>query len=162
MGLSLNTKKISLKLLLNEIFNSPAFKTEFDFVKNSAGEVSTQFEDPKNNNVKIYFHQIVKDLYEIDFTINGNSYKADNIEYGIKDYTSLIATVAKATSQFLKEFKPKGVKVDGQDALDKIIKTGGNQKNNIYNYFIHSMDEDENYGINYKENGNFELVRKNK
>ena len=62
------------------------------------------------------------------------------IIYSLKEYTSLIGTVAKALTQFLEEYKPNAVKIDGEDTFQKqdIGKEG--QKANIYHYFASKLE----------------------
>jgi hypothetical protein len=168
--MNLNTKKIKLinllkESMLDEIFNTPPFKTDFEFKQNVDDIRTNSFLDSQNNDIEIIFHKIENGFYELDFTVNGSSYKNDDIKYSITEYASLLATVAKATSQFLKEFTPNGVKIDPVDSFEKTMKRqqrekNGSQKGNIYDYFINNLDFNSDYSMPYKNNGNFDLIKK--
>jgi len=148
---------------LNEIFDSPPFKTEFDFKENQDEVYVDTFLDPKNNKIKIYFYKSKNNCYLLDFTVNGQSGKDNNIIYSLKEYTSLIGTVAKALTQFLEEYKPNAVKIDGEDTFQKqdIGKEG--QKANIYHYFASKLEINPNYMVSdRKPDGSFNLSRKSK
>lgn len=146
---------------LNEIFDSPPFRTEFDFKENQDEVYIDTFLDPKNNKIKIYFYKSKNNCYLLDFTINGQSGKDNSIIYSLKEYTSLIGTVAKALTQFLERYKPNAIKIDGEDTFQKqdIGKEG--QKANIYYYFASKLEINPNYMVSdRKPDGSFNLSRK--
>ena len=112
---------------LNEIFDSSPFKTEFNF-KENVDEIYDEFLDPQQNKIKIFFYKGPHNTYMLDFTVNGHSGKAIDVEYSLKDYTSLLGNIAKATSQFLDKYKPKALKIDGEDTFEKEYKGKKGQK----------------------------------
>jgi hypothetical protein len=168
MGVTLEVYKKRIKRIikevleknpeLNEIFDSPPFKTSFDFEENS-DEIYTRFQDLKNNKVNVIFHKMRNNTYMLDFTMNGTSYKDSNVEYSLKEYTSLLSTVASVTSQFINKFNPTALRIDGADSFEKEFKGKSGQKINIYSYFINNLKTKLDYSIQYKANGNFDLIK---
>lgn len=171
MGMTLEIYKKRLKNIIKEIlendpiltelFDTPPFKTDFDFKENSDEVYVDTFLDPQKNKIKIYFHKGNNNCYMLDFTMNGQSDKDDNVNYSLKDYAALIGTIAKATSKFLEKYKPNAIKIEGYDTFQKqnIGKTG--QKTNIYHYFADNLDLNSDYGISdRKPDGSFNLSRK--
>ena len=148
---------------LTEIFDSSPFKTDFKF-KEDIDDIHTDtFLDPQKNNIKIYFHKLNNQVYLLDFTVNGHSGKALNVEYSVKDYSVLLKTIAKATSQFLEEYKPNAIKIDGEDTLDKQLKGKLGQKSQIYNLFADNLKINDEYMVSdRKPDGSFNLSRKPK
>ena len=97
----------------------------------------------------------------LDFTINGFSGKAIGVEYSLKEYSSLLSTIAKATSQFLEEYKPNALKIDGEDTFEKEYKGKKGQKSQIYNYFASNLELNTEYMVSdRKPDGSFNLSRK--
>lgn len=146
---------------LNELFETPPFKTDFNFKENSNEIYIDNFLDPQNNKIKIYFHKGNNNCYMLDFTVNGQSGKAIGVEYSLKEYASLLGTVAKALSKFLEKYTPNAVKIDGEDTLEKEYKGKKGQKTNIYNYFADKLELNPDYGVtDRKDDGSFNLSRK--
>jgi hypothetical protein len=147
---------------LNELFDTLPFKTDFDFKENSDEVYIDIFNDPKQNKIKIYFYKgNNKNIFMLDFTVNGHSGKGIDVNYSLKEYTSLLGTIAKATSQFLDKYKPQALKIDGEDTLDKEYKGKKGQKNSIYNYFADNLELNYNYRVtDRKPDGSFNLSRK--
>jgi hypothetical protein len=171
MGITLGVYKKRIKRIikeileqdpnLNEIFDSPPFKADFNFKENIDEVYVDDFLDPKNNKIKIYFYKSKNNCYLLDFTINGQSGKDNNIIYSLKDYTSLVGTIAKALTQFLEEYKPNAVKIDGEDTFQKQDMGKGGQKTNIYHYFASKLGVNPNYMVSdRKPDGSFNLSRK--
>lgn len=169
MGVTLNVYKNKIQRIINEtleeknineLFDTLPFKNKFNFEENN-DEIYSKFQDPSNNQIRVIFHKNGNETYLLDFTMNGNSRKDYQVNYSLKEYTSLLSTIAKSVSQFLGQYEPKAIRIDGEDAFEKIYKTQNKQKINIYNYFINNMDNNENYSIQYSKNGNFDLIRKN-
>jgi hypothetical protein len=167
MGTSIGVQKHRIKRLinevlgLNELFETPPFKTSFDFVEDGGSIESRPFNDPKNNIVKVYFHNLGNDSFEVDFTLNGSSYSNSNITYPIPEYTTLVKTVYACINQFLVDYTPNAIKVEGADTFEKIAKGKKGQKNSIYRYSIDFLDPNNNYYINTNyDNGDFELIKK--
>lgn len=160
MGQSFKTYKNKLLLedLFNEIFETSPFKLNFEFTLYSEG-IKTEFEDLKSNKIKIYFYYLNNDLYELDFTVKGTSFQSPDVNYSLKDYTSLLSTVAQATSQFLKEYKPLGLKIEGTNIFSKIERNPKfkGQKNRIYKYFISKIEDKGDYGVD-KENEHSNVI----
>lgn len=172
MGMTLGIYKKRIKRIikeileqdsnLNEIFDSSPFKTEFNF-KENVDEIYDEFLDPQQNKIKIYFYKGPYDTHMLDFTVNGHSGKAIDVEYSLKDYTSLLGTIAKATSQFLDKYKSKALKIDGEDTFEKEYKGKKGQKSQIYNYFANNLEINPNYMVSdRKPDGSFNLSRKSK
>lgn len=190
MGVTLEVYKKRIKRIikeileqnpnLNEIFDSPPFKTNFDFKENIDAFYTDEFLDPQQNKIKIYFYKYNNQVYLLDFTINGhkrqglyafiitlNAYKpcgkAPNINYSLKQYTALLSTVGKAMDQFIKDYKPKAIKIEGEDSSEKINRGKEGQKINIYDYFINTIDVTPDYLVgDRKPDGSFSLIRKPK
>tara|TARA_R110000868_G_scaffold20617_1_gene87028 strand:- start:188 stop:700 length:513 start_codon:yes stop_codon:yes gene_type:complete len=168
MGITLDIYKRKIKRIIKEvlnknldlveIFDSPPLKTDFKFEEDPE-EIFTKFEDLKNNKIKTIFHKMNNNVYMLDFTMNGTSYKDSKVDYSLKDYTTLLATVAKATSQFIDKYEPNALRIDGADSFEKEFKGKKGQKINIYDYFINNMKYKVNYSIQYKANGNFDLIK---
>lgn len=96
-------------------------------------------------------------FFEIDFTVNGSSYENIGIDYSLKEYTSLILTVFKCIEQFIEEYSPQGVKIEGEDSFTKQEK---GQKNTIYKYALQNIDTPADYVLLTDENGGVEILKK--
>lgn len=145
---------------LNEMFDSSPFKTNFDFKENT-DEIYDEFLDPYKNKIKVYFYKGLINTYMLDFTVNGYSGKDINVDYSIKKYSSLLATIAKATSQFLEKYQPNALKIDGEDTFEKELKGKKGQKSQIYSYFADNLEINPNYMVSdRKPDGSFNLSKK--
>lgn len=140
---------------LNEIFDSPPFKTEFIFNDNKC----KAFTDGKGNMIQVIFHKMVNDYYEVDFTVNGNSYENTDVDYSFKDYTSLISTVFKCMEQFIKEFSPQGLYIEGEDSFTKQDKGKKGQKNIIYKYALKQITLPTDYKMLTNEYGGVQILK---
>ena len=167
MGVSLSTyKKQALERLVkeavNEIFDSAPFRRSFSIQKSEEGFSTDSFEDPAGNTIRVIFHSISPGYYELDFTFNGSSFGKFETKYSLKQYSELLNTVAAATSQFLDEVGPKGLKFEGVEAFEKIYlkpeKEG--QKSRVYDQFITQLKKDNSYAIDRQRDGMFNLIRK--
>ena len=148
---------------LTEIFDSSPFKTDFKFNEDLDSIYTDTFLDPQGNKIKIYFHKYNNQVYLLDFTVNGHSGKSPGINYSLKQYTVLLSTIGKSINQFIKEYKPKAIKIEGEDSSEKINKGKEGQKINIYDYFISTIDITPDYLVgDRKPDGSFSLVRKPK
>jgi len=173
MGITLELYKKRIKRIiseileqnidLKEIFDSPPFKTNFEFKEDQDYIYVSDFLDPQQNKIKIYFHKYNNQVYLLDFTINGYSGKAPNINYSLKQYATLLSTIGKAIDQFIKEYNPKAIKIEGEDSTEKINRGKEGQKINIYDYFINTIDVTPDYLVgDRKPDGSFSLIRKPK
>ena len=153
-------EEIQKQLFLQEIFDSSPFKTEFTFFDSGHEIKCESFKDNQGNNIQIIFHKLNSEFYEIDFTVNGSSYENTDINYSIKEYTSLISTVFKCIEQFINEYSPKGLHIEGEDSLTKqdIGKKG--QKNTIYKYALQNIDVPPNYVLLTNESGGVQILKK--
>ena len=145
---------------LKEIFDSSPFKTEFEFI-NSEGDIRCKsFQDNQQNSIQVIFHKMRRECYEVDFMVNGSSYENKNIDYSIKEYSSLISTVFKCIEQFIEEYSPGGVYIEGEDSITKkdIGKEG--QKNAIYKYALKNINIPLNYVLLTNENGGVQILKK--
>ena len=140
---------------LNEIFDSPPFKTEFIFNDNKC----KAFTDGKGNVIQVIFHKMVNGYYEVDFTVNGNSYENTDVNYSFKDYTSLISTVFKCMEQFIKEFSPQGLYIEGEDSFTKQDKGKKGQKNIIYKYALKQITLPTDYKMLTNEYGGVQILK---
>lgn len=156
MAGKLNTVKKTLlvniikEITLSEIFDSKPFKTAFKIKPGYEAAYETEnFKDLQGNTVDIFFLESGEDTYEVDFQINGNSFKASEVKYSLGEYTKLLATVAAAVTQFLDKYEPYGVVFRGADDFASVSKNPGKkgQKDRIYNYFITQLGDNENYKI---------------
>lgn len=141
-----------------ELFNTNSFKNHFDFNENN-DYIFTNFRDSYDNNIRIMFHKIENNMYELDFTVNGSSYSS-SVDYSLKDYTSLIKTVYEAVNQFLDEFSPKAIAIEGVDSINKIRKGKEGQKSLIYKYASYFLKPHDGYKILYNQNGNINIIKK--
>lgn len=149
---------------LNEIFDSKPFKTSF-VLKDTPDWVETEkFQDRKGNTIKVYFHKLGRDFYEVDFSFNEYTEKDPGTTLSFIEYSELLATVAAAITQFLKEYEPKAVDIDGADEKMKIFNKpeAENQKNRIYLAFVSGIkDENRYYYISRgAKSGTLALVRR--
>ena len=156
MAGKLNTIKNTLlanilkEITLSELFDSRPFKTSFNISPGFEAAYETEsFKDLQGNTVDIFFLESGEDTYEVDFQINGNSFKASEVEYSLGDYASLLATVAAAVTQFLDKYEPYGVVFRGADDFASVSKNPNKkgQKDRIYNYFITQLRDNENYKL---------------
>jgi hypothetical protein len=153
-------EEIQNQLFLQEIFDSSPFKTEFTFF-NSGYEIKCEvFKDSQGNNIQVIFHRLNNGFYEIDFTVNGSSYENTDIGYSIKEYASLISTIFKCIEQFIDEYSPQGVKIEGEDSFTKQEKGKQGQKNAIYKYALQDIDVPPNYILLTDESGGVEILKK--
>jgi hypothetical protein len=153
-------EEIQKQLSLQEIFDSSPFKTEFVFFDSGYEIQSESFKDNQENNIQVIFHKLNSGFYEVDFTVNGSSYENTDINYSIKEYTSLISTVFKCIEQFINEYSPKGLYIEGEDSFTKenIGKKG--QKNAIYKYALKGIDIPLNYTLLTNESGGVQILKK--
>lgn len=164
MGLTFKTYKnnLSLSEILTEMFDSVPFKTTFEFNKGNTYEIETKpFNDYHGNEIIVGFFRNDSGFYEIDFSVNGDSFQADT-SYSLKDYSRLLATVAKAVSQFLAEFSPLGVQASANNILSKVKNNPKtkNQKGRIYQYFISQLDDKGRYSVDKKDPMNIKITLK--
>lgn len=145
---------------LQEIFDSSPFKTQFDFQDDGYKVKSEYFKDNQENNIQVIFHKMRGENYEIDFTVNGSSYENLDIIYSIKEYSSLISTVFKCIEQFINEYSPEGLYIEGEDSITKkdIGKKG--QKNSIYKYALENINIPPNYVLLTNESGGVQILKK--
>jgi hypothetical protein len=167
MGISLETYKTQalkrlVKEVLYEIFDSTPLKDTFILSPSDEGYSTESFKDGEGNLIRVIFYNMGNEMYELDFTVNGNSFSNPEIKYSVKQYSQLLYTVAKAVSQFLYQIRPKGLQIDGADSFSKILKRkeADGQKNFIYDYFISKIENDQDYKIDRLAGGNFNLIKK--
>jgi hypothetical protein len=167
MGASLNSYKKYLKQIIketiSEIYNSNPIKTSFNFTDKGDYIETEEFKDYKDNNIKILFYKLKNNIYELDYSVNGSSFTNKDLEYNVKDYSILLNTVAKAVDQFLVEYKPLALTMEGADYSGKLISNPKalGQKNRIYDYFILQLKDNTDYKIDKSKSGIVNLVRKN-
>jgi hypothetical protein len=156
MAGKLNTVKSMLlvnllkEVALDEIFDSKPFKTSFKIGPGFEAHYEVEsFKDPQGNTIDIYFIESGDDTYELDFQLNGNSFKASDVGYTLKDYTSLLATIALAVTHFLEKYEPYGVIFRGADDFESVSKNPNKkgQKDRIYDFFITQLGDNKNYRI---------------
>jgi hypothetical protein len=153
-------EEIQKQLSLQEIFDSSPFKTEFIFFDSGYEIKCEPFKDNQENNIQVIFHKLSSGFYEIDFSVNGSSYENSDIDYSLKEYTSLISTVFKCIEQFMEEYSPQGVKIEGEDSFTKQEKGKKGQKNTIYKYALQNIDVPPNYVLLTDESGGVEILKK--
>ena len=142
---------------LTEIFDTPPFKSTFNFVEEEGLVYVPEFEDPQGNTIKIFFWEQPQDAYVVDFTLNGSSFGNKNIEYSLKEYTSLIRTIYEAVNSFLDKHQPYALEIGGADSFKKIRKM--DQKNSIYKYATKFLKPHSSYKILFKNNGDLNLIK---
>ena len=153
-------EEIQKQLFLQEIFDSSPFKTEFTFFDSEYEIKCGVFKDNQENDIQVIFHKMRGENYEIDFTVNGSSYENSNIEYSIKEYTSLISTIFKCIEQFIAEYSPQGMKIEGEDSFTKQEKGKQGQKNAIYKYALQNINIPPNYVLLTNESGGVQILKK--
>lgn len=133
-----NVKRYELYEGLEEIFDSEPFKTSFTFKDTSTWIETERFIDPNGNMVRVYFHKLGRNFFELDFTFNGETYKDSGTSYSFKEYSVLLTTIAAVVTQFLEEYKPDAVEFLGADSYSKIEKDPKmkGQKDRIYDGFL--------------------------
>jgi hypothetical protein len=170
MGLSFKTYKrqlaeqVSIYDTLHEIFDAKPFKTTFMFLEDDDEVYVPRFNDPKGNAINIHFYHEGNNLYALDFMVNDDSYKSNTTEYTLLDYTTLLSTIAQATSQFLQKYNPVGLILTGTNVYGKIAKKpqAQGQKDRIYRYFITQIEDQGNYTVDKSVKDGIALMRKHK
>ena len=157
--------RILLEEDLKEIFDSKPFRTSFKIGRGQTAEYETQpFNDDQGNQIIVGFISAGSDVYEVDFQVNGNSFKDINVTYSIVEYSKLLGTVAQDVSQFIKEYKPYGIVIRGVDSFSKVLKrpsTEG-QEDRVYDYFIVKMEEHPDYKVGrYSDGIGLQRIKKN-
>lgn len=150
-----NVKRASLLRLLfeeslDELFTSEAFKESFKISLDQDKDYRTEkFKDLQGNTIEIIFWRNIKDSFLLDFTINGDSYRSAGTRYTVREYSEVLATVAKAVSQFLREIKPFAIDIVGEDYLGDIFRNPKKegQKGRLYAYFLSQIDSNSEYSI---------------
>lgn len=165
MGQSFKTYKdrILLSEMLDEIFDSEPFKNNFNFSLNDYKDVVvTPFQDPQDNEIKIIYYNEGNGLYELDFMVNGTSFKDRDVNYTLIEYTRLLSTIDNATSQFLDQYKPIGLKIKGADDYRKVQdkEKAQGQKTRIYDYFISQIEDKDKYMVDKSNPEGIALMRK--
>jgi hypothetical protein len=153
-------EEIQKQLFLKEIFDSSPFKTKFNFRDIEYKIKSEYFKDNQENTIQVIFHKMRGENYEVDFTVNGSSYENLGVAYSVKEYSSLISTVFKCVEQFIDEYSPEGLYIEGEDSIVKkdIGKKG--QKNAIYKYALQNVDIPSNYLLLTNESGGVQILKK--
>lgn len=158
----INHQKISLeeilKNYLKELFDTSPFKTTFEF-QDEPWRILTKFKDNQGNNIKVYFHKEDNDLYTVDFMVNGSSYSSD-LDYSVKEYSSLIHTIYLTINQFLEEYEPKALDIGGADSFKKIEKGQEGQKSLIYKYASSFFKPNPNYKVLFTNKGDLNIIKK--
>lgn len=148
---------------LEEIFDSQPFMTSFTLIDKPDWIETGAFGDRKGNKIRVYFHKWGRSFYELDFTFNGNTFKESETSYSFLEFSELLRTVAEVTSQFLEEYKPRGVRIRGEDDYLKSYKNTKveGQKSRIYRGFISRVvDLDNKYSVSYNDkSGVLDLMR---
>jgi hypothetical protein len=145
---------------LQELFNTSPFQNKFTFLDSGYEIKCKSFKDSQENNIQVIFHKMNKGYYEIDFTVNGNSLENTDIEYTVKEYSSLISTIFKCVEQFMKEYSPLGLNIEGEDSFIKQDKGKKGQKNAIYKYALQDIDIPPNYVLLTNESGESQILKK--
>jgi len=153
-------EEIQKQPYLQEIFDSSPFKTEFIFVEENDRIKCEPFQDNQQNSIQVIFHKMRRECYEVDFMVNGRSLSNENINYSIKEYTSLISTVFKCVEQFIKEISPQALNIEGEDSFFKQEKGKKGQKNAIYKYALKGLSLPSNYTILTNEDGTSQILKK--
>jgi hypothetical protein len=143
---------------IKELFDSPPLETSFTLI-DEIGLVSTSFLDGGGNKIKVYFYKDLKDLYTVDFMVNGSSYSS-NLDYSIKEYSSLIHTIYLTINQFLEEYSPEALDIGGADSFQKIEKGKKGQKSQIYKFASNYFKPNPNYRVLEKTNGDLNIIKK--
>lgn len=166
MGQSFETyrNRILLVEVLSELFDSSPFKSSFNFQPSHYGTLEVPpFLDPDDNVIHIVFHEKGEDLYEVEFTVNGDSFKAESANYTLKQYSELLSTVALALSKFLEQEQPQGLVIKGADSFEKVSKNSKKigQKDRLYLYFISQIDDLGKYMVDKTHPEGIALMKKN-
>ena len=155
--------KPNLLELVDEVFDSNSFRSEFNFAGNLGDDIDVDsFKDPKSNMVSVHFYHDGNSLYTLDYSINGDSYQAKGVQYTLKDYTQLLATIAEVVSQFLHKYTPTGLHIKGTDVTGKVLDrpSAKNQKDRIYKFFISQIEDQGNYMVDKSVKDGIALMRK--
>lgn len=165
MGQSFKSYKdrILLSEILGELFDSKPFTSTFNFSLNNYKDiVATPFQDPQDNEIKIIYYNEGNGVYELDFMINGTSFKDRDVNYTLGEYAKLLSTIASATSQVLDKYKPVGLKIKGVDDYRKIQdkEKAQGQKTRIYDYLISQIEDKGDYMVDKSVRDGIALMRK--
>lgn len=165
MGQSFKSYKdrILLSEIIGELFDSKPFTSTFNFSLNNYKDiVVTPFQDPQDNEIKIIYYNEGNGVYELDFMINGTSFKDRDVNYTLGEYTKLLSTIASATSQVLDKYKPVGVLLTGTNVYEKIANKpqAEGQKDRIYRFFISQIEDQGNYMVDKSVRDGIALMRK--
>jgi hypothetical protein len=168
MGVSFNTFKNNkiqemIREQLYEIFNTSAMSVNLEPKSDSQGGFKTSpFKDLQGNDITIVYYYVDNDVYELDFSINGNSFYNTEISYSLQEYAKLLATVAQSVDIFLDEIQPLGLIIDRADSPRLAAKNPQKigQKNRIYSYFISTMKDREDYKLEKTRHSGFNLIKK--
>ena len=121
---------------------------EIDFIfKKDGFNITTNFKDDKNNDIKIIFHRFKEgsESFEIEFMVNkfsGEAFKTDT-----KHFFKIISTVVHSINSFIKKYNPSQLYIEGSDKFGK-----DGQKNNIWLQYakVNIKADDYTLGTNPK------------
>jgi hypothetical protein len=110
--------------------------------------IQTEFKDDKDNLIEVMFHKFKQDAagFEAEFIVNKNSIEA--FKTNIKHFFKIISTVIYATNDFIKEYKPTQLFIEGEDKKGK-----EGQKNKIWLQYFKVNIEGNGYVIGNMNNG---------
>lgn len=157
MAVSLKTYKLNLnesQKKLQEIGQRLIpFQKEFEFTQGLQG-IQSEFDDPQNNKIKVIFYEIKSSCFEIDFEVNGTSF-GDDVKMEVKQFFLIISTVVECVNNFIQEFDPNQLKIQGSDKTGK-----EGQKDKIWMEYIKVNIKDNNYIFGIESDGSFGLQKK--
>jgi hypothetical protein len=94
------------------------YQTSFDF-EDRNDMVKTVFKDDQGNIIDVRFHRFKEgsNSFEVEFTVNGFSGEA--FKTNTKHFFKIVSTVVQAINQFIEEYQPSQLWIEGFDKPGK-------------------------------------------
>lgn len=99
------------------------YQTSFDFDETyRTYAIDTMFRDDKGNDVEVRFHRLnfleeESNSFEVAFIVNG--FSAEAFKTDTKHFFKIISTVVQAINQFIEEYQPSQLWIEGFDKPGK-------------------------------------------
>jgi len=123
------------------------YQNKFKF-EEKGNSIFTRFNDDQTNQIRVFFHRFKTGVnsFEVEFDINNQGVEA--FKTTTKHFFKIISTVIAVINQFIEEYQPIQLYIEG---LDKKRKVG--QKNNIWLQYAKVNIKDQGYAIGLTDNG---------
>jgi hypothetical protein len=96
------------------------YQSSFDFENRNAMMIRTDFRDDQGNNIEIRFHKFKhrSNSFEVEFMVNG--FSAEAFKTSTKHFFKIVSTVVQAINQFIEEYQPSQLWIEGYDKQGKV------------------------------------------